>query len=268
MACEKTHKPQRREVVIEVKGLTVERSRSIVIDNASFKIHKGDYVGMVGPNGGGKTTILKAILGTIPIRSGRVKLFGQEVKNFKMWDRIAYLSQSATNYDEKFPISVRELVTLGRINKRKMILPMKNRDKKLVSDTLDFLGIGDIAEKRIGQLSGGQKQRVILAKVLVREPSLLILDEPTTGVDSDTLERFYKVLSDLNRKRGITILMVSHDLAAVFCRMTYLICVNKKVRHTEIGPDMDSSAILKETYGDHFNFVYHRHNCKGAFNSD
>jgi len=256
------------EVVIEAENLNIELSRSVVISEASFKVHKGDYVGIVGPNGGGKTTLLKAILGIIPISSGQIKLFGQPLSSFKKWNRIAYLSQSAINYDEQFPLSVQELVSLGRINGVKMVGPLDKKDQEVIRRTMEFMGITDLAKRRIGQLSGGQKQRVILAKALVREPALLVLDEPVSGVDSTTLERFYKILSDLNIKKGITILIVSHDLAAVFCRMSKLMCVNKKVRTSDIGTNIDPSTILKETYGDHFNFVYHKHDCKGAFNSD
>jgi zinc transport system ATP-binding protein len=253
------------EKVIEVDELTIERSHAIVVENASFDIHKGDYIGMVGPNGGGKTTLLKAMLGIIPFKSGRVKLYNQDIGQFRGWDRIAYLSQNAINFDEQFPLSVRELVSLGRISRGKIARRMNSQDREIVDRTMEFLGISHLSGKRIGQLSGGQKQRIVLAKALVREPSLVILDEPVSGVDADTQEKFYKMLSDLNLERGITILMVSHDLAAVFCRMSHIMCVNRYVRTSAITSDLDPNPMLKETYGDHFQFAYHLHDCRGLF---
>jgi zinc transport system ATP-binding protein len=243
----------------------VKRGGQTVIDGASFKVHSGDYIGMVGPNGGGKTTVLKAVLGVIPFDSGRVKLFGHDLHHFRDWDRIAYLSQNAINFDEHFPLSVRELVSLGRLKRNRIGRPLGREDRDVVDRTLEFMGIEDLARRRIGHLSGGQKQRVVLAKALVRSPSILILDEPVSGVDSQTQERFYKLLSDLNVERGMTILMVSHDLAAVFCRMSHMICVNRAVRYSPITPNFDPTPLLREAYGEHFQFAYHRHSCEGGF---
>ena len=254
-----------RETVVEVKDLTVERNRSIVIENANFEIRRGNYIGMVGPNGGGKTTLLRAMLGIIPFKDGQVRLFGEDIKEFDNWEKIAYLSQHAINFDEKFPLSVRELVTLGRIDRSKIGKPMNSDDREIVDRIMDFMGLTELSGKRIGQLSGGQKQRVVLAKSLVREPSLIVMDEPVSGVDPETQERFYKKLSDLNLEKDITILIVSHDLAAVFCRMSHVMCVNRYVRTSPITDDFDPNPMLKETYGEHFQFAYHVHECRGLF---
>ncbi len=251
--------------MLEVSDLTVVRSGQTIVDKASFTLREGDYVGIVGPNGGGKTTLIKAMLGLLPFESGRVRVLGHDLKHFKDWDRIAYLSQNAIAFDEQFPLSVRELVSLGRLKRKRIARPMDRTDRQVVESTLRFLGLEDISRKRIGQLSGGQKQRVVLAKALVRDPSILILDEPVSGVDSHTQEQFYKKLSDLNLQRKMTILMVSHDLAAVFCRMSQMICVNRTVRTSKITEHFDPTTILKETYGDHFQFAYHHHQCEGEF---
>lgn len=248
--------------IIEVENLTVERSGEVVVEDATFRIHRGDYIGMVGPNGGGKTTLLQAMLGILPARSGTIRLFGREIEQFREWEKIAYLSQTAMNHDIHFPLSVRELVSLGRIRRGRIGRPLDETDRQAVERTMEFLGIADLARRRIGHLSGGQKQRVFLAKALVREPALLILDEPVSGVDPDTLSRFYRKLSELNTREGITILMVSHDLAAVFCRMSHMISVNRKVRTAPISAERDLSRILKETYGEHFHFAYHGHACE------
>ncbi len=256
------------ECALEVEHLNVARSGSLVIKDASFKIYRRDYVGVVGPNGGGKTTLFLAILGMIPAQSGIIRIFGQEASSFSSWERVAYVSQDAINFDSSFPITVRELVSLGRVKRSNLGRPLKREDWQAVDDALDFMGLIDIKERRVGQLSGGQKQRAFVAKALVRNPEILFLDEPIAGIDAATQEKFYQKMSDLNAERGITILMVSHDLAAVFCRMSKVICVNRSVNVSEISPDTDPNSILREAYGEHFHFVYHRHECSGAFKDD
>ncbi|UCH89928.1 MAG: ABC transporter ATP-binding protein [Thermoplasmata archaeon] len=255
------------ETIMDVKNLDVTRSNSLVIKNASFKIDKGDYVGIVGPNGGGKTTLLLALLGILPKKAGSIKLFGNDIKSFSNWEKLAYVSQTALNFDVHFPLTVRELVGLGRVNRGIIGRKLRRSDWDAVDESLGFMGIKNIADKRIGELSGGQKQRVFVAKALVRNPELIFLDEPVTGVDAVTQEMFFKKLSDLKDKRGITILIVSHDLTAVFCRMSKVMCVNREVNVSEITEDFEPNDVLRDAYGEHFHFVFHRHTCEGVFNN-
>ncbi|MDG6220498.1 MAG: metal ABC transporter ATP-binding protein [Candidatus Thermoplasmatota archaeon] len=251
-------------LVIDTQGLSVFRSGSQVIKEATFSISKGEYVGLVGPNGGGKTTLILGLLGKLP-STGEIRLFGERLADFRSWDKIAYVSQSAINFDSHFPLSVKELVSLGLVGKKNLGRRFSREDWKKVDEVIDFMGIGDIRDKRIGHLSGGQKQRVFVAKALVRSPELLILDEPVAGVDAATQERFYQKLSDLNQTMGATIIMVSHDLSAVFCRMSSVICVNREVHSSKISEGMDHQEVLKKVYGEHFHFVFHEHECRGSF---
>ena len=253
------------EPIIEVEDLTVSRSGEKVIENASFSVYRGDFVGVVGPNGGGKTTLIKAILGVLPRDSGSIRLFGEGVDSFKSWGKVAYVSQDAINFDQNFPLSVRELVGLGRISKDNVGRRLSSDDWGRVEAALRFMGISDIADKRIGQLSGGQKQRVFVAKAIVRDPQVLFLDEPVAGVDPETQERFYMKLSNLNSQRGVTVIDVSHDLSAVFCRMSRVICVNREVNVAEITDEEKFASALKRAYGEHFHFVFHEHMCEGLF---
>jgi zinc transport system ATP-binding protein len=254
--------------VIEVEGVTISRSGERVIEDATFKVLRGDFVGVVGPNGGGKTTLLKATLGLLPRDSGIIRLFGEPVERFKAWKRIAYVGQDSVNFDQSFPLSVQELVGLGRINRENIGRRLNGEDWRHVNEILEFMGIGDLADKRIGRLSGGQKQRVFVAKAMVRDPEVLFLDEPVAGVDPETQERFYMKLSNLNTQRGTTIIDVSHDLSAVFCRMSRVICVNREVNVADIGDEMGFTNTLKKAYGDHFHFVFHEHICEGLFEDD
>ena len=249
---------------IDVRGLDVFRSGEPIIKKASFIIDNGEYVGLVGPNGGGKTTLLLSILGMIP-GSGSIKLFGKPLQEFNDWKRVAYVSQSAINFDSTFPLTVKEMVSLGLVSRERILKRLSKDDWRKVEETMKFMGIADLQGKRIGEISGGQKQRMFVAKALVREPDLLILDEPVAGVDASTLERFYQKLSDLNSQKETTIVMVSHDLAAVFCRMSKVICVNRDVHYSAIDGSEVPQALLKKAYGEHFHFVFHQHQCKGDF---
>ncbi|MCW4014950.1 MAG: metal ABC transporter ATP-binding protein [Candidatus Bathyarchaeota archaeon] len=259
---------QQKTPVLEVSNLYVDRSNSVVIEDANFTIHKGDYVGIVGPNGGGKTTLLLAILNIIPKTKGTIRLFGQDTQSFSHWEKVAYVPQHAINFDPHFPLAVRELVALGRVNKNNLGKTLKQNDWKAVDDALEFMGISEIANKRIGQLSGGQKQRVFVAKALVRKPEIILLDEPIVGVDAQTQEKFYKKLSDLNIAKGITILLVTHDLTAVFCRMSKVMCMNRWVNVAEITKDVKPEEVLSKAYGEHFHFVFHQHECKRVFEDE
>lgn len=257
--------PTQESPVLEVQGVDVVRSGALVIEDANFTINNGDYVGIVGPNGGGKTTLLLSILNFIPRTKGVVRLFGQDIGKFSTWEKVAYISQNATSFDNQFPLTVRELVSLGRIRKGNIGRRFGREDWDAVAESIDFMGLTDVADKRIGQLSGGQKQRVFVAKALARNPEMIFLDEPVVGVDASTQERFYKKLSDLNAKKKTTILIVTHDLASVFCRMSKVLCVSKHVETARITDNLDPNLLLKRAYGEHFHFVFHKHICKGVF---
>jgi len=254
--------------ILEVKNLNVHLNGELILEDANLSVNKGDYVGIVGPNGGGKTTLLRAILNFLPISSGQIRLFGVDITRFEFWEKIAYISQNATSFENQFPLTVRELVSLGCIRKGTIGRMFKSEDWADVDDSIKFMGLSEVAERRIGQLSGGQKQRVFVAKALARKPEIIFLDEPIVGVDSEAQERFYKKLSDLNSERKTTILIVTHDLASVFCRMSKVLCVNKKVEVAQITEDLDANILLKRAYGEHFHFVFHQHDCRGVFSNE
>lgn len=254
-----------KEMILEIRGLNVSRSNARVIEDANLEVRRGDYVGIVGPNGGGKTTLVLAILGELPRDDGEIRLFGEEIDSFKQWGRVAHVSQNAINFDPQFPLTVRELVSLGRVSRAKVGRSLEAEDWRKVDESMEFMGISDLGGRRIGQLSGGQKQRAFVAKALVRDPDLLILDEPLSGVDADTQEKFYMKLANLNEEKGTTIMVVSHDLAAVFCRMSRVVCVNRRVYESEVDEGTDPNELLRKAYGEHFHFVFHRHTCGGEF---
>ena len=249
---------------IRVENLEVKRGGAVVIEKANFSIERGDFVGIVGPNGGGKTTLVQAMLGLLPRSKGEIWMYGVRLHEFRDWEKVGYISQDATNFDDKFPLTVRELVGIGLVSGKNTGRPLRAADWKRVDEELSFMGIADVAAKRVGELSGGQRQRVVVARALVRKPDLLVLDEPERGMDATALERFYGKLSELHRERGVTVMVVSHDLSTVFCQMSRVLCVNRVVYTSSVDGSTEEEA-LKKVYGEHFNIVYHRHECKEDF---
>ena len=249
---------------IKAEGLQIRRGGSAVIENASFSILQGDFAGIVGPNGGGKTTLVQGLLGLLPLAKGEVWLYGTRLHEFRSWEKVGYISQDATSFDEKFPLTTRELVGIGLVSGKTMGRPLRSSMWERVDRELEFMGIADLAGRRIGELSGGQRQRMVVARALVRDPELLVLDEPERGMDASALERFYGKLSELHRERKVTIVVVSHDLSTVFCRMSKVLCVNRVVYSSCVDGHQEED-VLKKVYGEHFHFVYHEHECTERF---
>ena len=201
--------------VISVKNLSFSYGATQVLKNISFEIYEKDFLGILGPNGSGKTTLLKIILGLYKNYEGDIFLLGKNIKRFNQWSKIGYVPQKATNFDQKFPATVREVVGMGLLSHKKIPRFINKSDIDLIKDALDEVGMLEFIDRRIGQLSGGQQQRVFIARALISKPKILFLDEPTTGVDAKTQEMFYDLLGMLNRDKGITIVIVSHDIGNI-----------------------------------------------------
>lgn len=198
--------------ILTVDALSVSYGKYKVLENISFAINKGDYVGIVGPNGSGKTTLVKTLLGLIPSDSGSIH-FGNGLELSR--HKIGYLPQIAITTDSLFPAKVREIVEMGLLVQKRFPKILNKNDKDKVEHILEELGIEDLKESKIGQLSGGQQQRVLLARAMVGEPEILILDEPTSALDPKIRADFYNMIEELNKKREVTILLVSHDIGSI-----------------------------------------------------
>jgi zinc transport system ATP-binding protein len=245
------------EKIVEADNVTVRYGHSVILDNVSLEVRKGDVLGIVGPNGGGKTTLVNAILGNAKLASGNVRLFGQDLSGFKDFDKIGYVAQNAIQFDPIFPATVREIVTLGCLSRKTMGRRLRKEDHESVRKAMELVGIDEIAGKKISNLSGGQKQRIFIAKALVRNPELLILDEATSGLDVCIQDRFISTLHKLRAEMGVTVITVSHDLSGVMCQANKLAVVSRQLHFAEIRPGMDPTAMLREAYGEHFTFVFH-----------
>ncbi len=246
-----------REKVIEAEGLTVRYNGIAVLDDVSLDVYKKDIIGIVGPNGGGKTTLLNALLGNIPISSGKVRLFGVELSKFRDFHKIGYVAQNAIQFDPIFPATVEEIVSLGCISRKTIGRPLTSKDKEAVSHALELVRLDNVRDRKISELSGGQKQRIFIAKALVKKPELLVLDEATAGLDVCIQDQFIKLLKALKKELDITVLMVSHDLSGVFCQASRLLVVNRKLYSTELNGSSETDKVLRKAYGEHFTFMFH-----------
>jgi len=215
--------------VISIKGLSFAYQGNYVLQDISFGITAGDYVGIVGPNGSGKSTLMRCILGLNAAEQGEISLFGATQASFAEWHRIGYLPQGLQLFNPNFPATVEEVVRLGRLSRKRFPRRFDHSDSAAVAQSLEMMGISSIRDKLIGELSGGLRQRALLARALVNEPDILILDEPTTALDPDTRESFYAILKDLNKNRGTTVILVTHDSATVGLYASRLLYLDKRI---------------------------------------
>jgi len=218
------------ENVIEVENVYFSYGNTVVLEDVSFKIKRGDFCVIIGPNGGGKTTLLKLILGILKPDRGRIKVFGKPPHLSK--HRIGYLPQY-TDFNLSFPISVIDVVLMGRLNKKGLGKRFDEKDIRKAEEILKKLGIWEYRYVHVGRLSGGQRQRVFIARALATDPEILFLDEPTAGVDPEYEIGIYEILKELNKK--ITIVVVTHDIGFISRYAKSIACVNRKLVFHEEG---------------------------------
>jgi zinc transport system ATP-binding protein len=217
---------------IMMENVSFSYGNKPVLENISLRIPRGEFVAVIGPNGGGKTTLLKLLLGLLKPDEGRIRILGDPPE--KAVSRLGYVPQD-TGKGALFPVTVVDTVLMGCIGKERT----SAADVSVALDSLERVGILNLKDELTGDLSQGQRQRVYIARALASDPEILLLDEPTASVDSDTQKALYDTLHELNEK--ITILIVSHDLFAVTSHATSVACVNKRICYhdkAEIKPDM------------------------------
>lgn len=211
--------------VLEVKNIHVKYGNETVLQNVSFTVKHGDYIGVVGPNGSGKTTMMKALLELVPVSGGTITFPDKDLKK----ENIGYVQQKQGGNDINFPATVREIVSTGLIVHKKGIKYLTSQDKERVDEILASLRIDNLSHKKVGHLSGGQYQRMLLARALVSRPGMLILDEPASALDPKIREDLFFILSELNKNQGITILFVSHDIGSIGKYTNKMLYLDRKV---------------------------------------
>lgn len=231
------------EILIEIKNLSFSFDKHIVLDNISLTIFKNEIIAIIGPNGGGKTTLLKLILGLYKPKSGII------IKKDNL--KFGYLPQKANYID--FPISVEDFILLARY--RGLFKKFDPRDNEKLFEVLNLLNIENLAKKRLKNLSGGELQKVLLARALVNDPSILILDEPTSFIDFKGQSEFYELLERLQKR--MSIIFVSHDLGVLSKKIKRIICLNRVINF-DGNLDKNMEKIMNKMYGFELNIIDHK----------
>jgi len=246
--------------IISVDNLHFKYQGGEVLTGVKFDIAAGDFVGLVGPNGGGKTTLVRLILGLLKPSRGTIQIFGRQTSDFFDRSKIGYLPQKPFPYSLRFPSTVGEVVGLGLLSLKTFPRTLGQGDEAAVDRALDRLSIRKLKHKLIGELSGGQQQRVFLARALVNEPELLVLDEPVPALDPESRENFFATLEELNAKKGVTILLVTHDLVNIGRYARQLLYIDRKIVFHGDFDAFCSSTEVGEYFGEFAQHVIcHRH---------
>ena len=222
-----------------------------VLESITTSIPEGDFIGIIGPNGGGKTTLLKIILGLLEPANGEITIFGHSVAEAKEHFEIGYVPQHIAQLNYSLPATVLEVVRSGLTRRRGLLRPFKKADTARALEIMETVGIANLAERPLDALSGGQRQRVFIARALAGSPRILILDEPAVGVDRGAEDKLVELLYTLNKENGMTIIVVSHDVEAILVQAKHILCVNKTlVCHTP-SLNFDKEHYWHTLYGNH-----------------
>jgi zinc transport system ATP-binding protein len=241
--------------IVGVRGVSVEISGREILSDISFEVPAGQFVGLVGPNGAGKTTLLKTIMGLIEPNSGHIELFGTRgPRRATEAHSVGYVPQRHA-IDRNFPATVRDIVMMGRLCCLGPLGRPRKSDWRQVDETLGLVGIADLSARNIGRLSGGEQRRAMLAQALCASTRLLVLDEPTIGLDLPAEQDFYSLLRRLQADLSLTIVAVSHDLLALAGEADALICINGHMHIHGNPDDVVHSHAIREAYSCEFNFI-------------
>jgi zinc transport system ATP-binding protein len=230
------------QTLIEVKDLSFGYGGAPIFSGVSFSVSRGDFVALIGSNGAGKSTLLRLMLNELSPASGSVRLFDEDAARFRGWPKLGYLPQNAPRAGVGFPASVREIVEASLFSQVGLMRFPKKAHRAKAAQALELVGMAGYEKRLIGQLSGGQQQRVMLARVLAGAPEVMILDEPTSGVDSETIRALYALMTQLNRDQGLTIIMVTHDVARAAGAASRVLCLEEGSL-VELEPDQLSREL-------------------------
>lgn len=244
---------------IEVEKLCFRYNGQSVLENINCTVEEGSYVGVLGPNGGGKTTLLKLMLGLLTPSEGKITVFGKSPSESRKEGQIGYVPQRIVQTDFPFPASVEEIVRSGRTAKLGIGTKWSSSDTRATLRAMVATEVTRYRHRLIGELSGGERQRVFIARALASEPRMLILDEPTTGVDVGSRERFYALLKKLNTDLNLTILFVSHDIEVMTDQVQCVLCINRELICDCASCDFLNKAVLENLYGKHVSLLHHHH---------
>ncbi len=235
------------DILVKIDDVSFHYDGELVLDSIHLEIKRGEFLGIIGPNGSGKTTLLKILLGLLKPDKGSIQLFGQDIQDFHDWSKVGYVPQKAGSIVSHFPITIEEIIAMGGANQTS------------TTEALKAVDMNSLRKRLLNELSGGQQQRVFIARALASNPELLILDEPTVGVDVDSQAKFYQLLRDLNTKHNLTLVLVSHDIDVVAHEVSEIACINCKLVCHGKPKDILKSDFMEKLYGKELRFVVHGH---------
>lgn len=234
--------------ILKIKDLSVSRSGKVVIHDIDLTVNEGEFIGLVGPNGSGKSTLLLAILGVLKSQTGTIGIYGYKPMSRNLLGKIGWVSQAASVMPKNVRITVRELIHLGTLNSKNMFFLRRGVHREKVNAAIKMVGLEEVADHDIARLSGGQRQRAVIGRALASDAEFILLDEPLVGIDRDSRNSLLKLLDTLCHEEGKTILMVSHDLAAIRQTAHRMIYLEESIRFdgmTEDFPDLSTLAGLR-----------------------
>jgi len=237
---EPQHRADKRREVISIEHLWAGYDQEAVLKDINLSVRELDFIGLIGPNGGGKTTLLKVLLGLLQPTQGKVRVMGKSIREGRRY--IGYVPQSV-EFDQDFPIKVWDVVRMGRLGRRRLLQRYTAEDDEIVMEAVQSVDMLNLLDRPIGALSGGQRQRVYIARALATEPEILLLDEPMSSVDPQVSNNVYELLRQLNER--ITILMVTHDMSVISSYVKTVGCLNRRLFYhggKQITPDMLEAA--------------------------
>ncbi len=243
-----------REVLLRFEGVTVRRGAHVVLEDLSFELEAGELLGVIGPNGAGKTTLLRCALGLLPIDAGRIEVLGRPPGPAAGGRGIGYVPQRE-RIPVGFPATVRDVVAMGRLRPGRPFRRPDASDRLEVERALGRVGIAELGDRPVGRLSGGQQRRVLLAQALCASQRLLLLDEPTVGLDLPAEHEFYRLLRELRGELGLGIACVSHDLVALAGAADRLLCINRRMHIHGNPEEVIHSHAIEEAYSCEFDFL-------------
>jgi zinc transport system ATP-binding protein len=244
--------------IIETDDLSVKYHDIEALSGVSFKVETGDYIGIVGPNGSGKTTLVKALLNLVPFE-GRISFKDKSFSEFTSHKHIGYLPQKMSFLDQRFPATALEIVASGVYCCKKFPKRLYQEDYAAAEEAMGILGITNLKDRPIGRLSGGQQQRILLARALVHQPEILILDEPTVALDPQSREAFYATVKTLNKEKLVTVLLVSHDVGSVGKYASKLLYLDRQLIFYGTFDEFCKSPEMSNYFGAGQHLICHRH---------
>lgn len=234
--------------VVECKGLEVCLNGRTVLEDITFCVDRGSFVAIIGPNGAGKTTLLRTMLNLTEKRRGEVLIFGMAPRALGPRRSLVGYVPQRLSFDPLFPVSALDVVLMGRLGRKTLFRRFGPDDRRMAGERLEEVGLGGLETRRMSELSGGEQRRVLLARALSSNPSLLLLDEPVAGLDVAGQFMFYDLLKELRAERGLTVIVVSHDVVAISGYADEVICINRTMHVHGKPTDVLKTAVLSQAY--------------------